>query len=105
MQSQHRKTKEKAKKIWPYWDWESMAGQQSQTTVTLELEDGLKIHSCLDANCLHCTLVHWYITQDLFTDEDGRWNGRQKMLKIYDVIAISTYFIDEIFLVLSVDWN
>ena len=59
MQSQHRKTKEKAIKIWPYW--ESMAGQQSQTTVTLELEDGLKIVAWMQT----------VYTQDLFTDEDG----------------------------------
>ena len=61
----------------------------------LELEDCLKIVAWMQT----------VYTQDLFTDEDGRWNGRQKMLKIYDVIAISTYFIDEIFLELSVDWN
>ena len=45
--------------MWPYW--ESMAGQQSQTTVTLELEDGLKIVAWMQT----------VYTQDLFTDEDG----------------------------------
>ena len=68
MQSQHRKTKEKAKKIWPYWDWESMAGQQSQTTVTLELEDGLKIVAWMLTAYASITLRAYLTDEDLCMD-------------------------------------
>ena len=45
----NRKTKEKAKMIWP--SWESMASRESQTTGTLELDTTSEIPKSRQKNC------------------------------------------------------